>query len=489
MKITSIGMGFLVAAALCGQAGAVETDYAAGTMALPLQQSGGTARAMAMGSAVVGVSQGAASLLWNPAGLGRMDCKEVSLHHNSGLGGTIQEIGIIGLPLGKVKEQVKEECSTGGSLGGLAASLGYVNYGAIPGADASGNGTGNYNAGEYSGSLGWGKTFFSGLSAGIAARANKSSLADTEYYAYTTDVGLLWNVVNSLDLGVTYSNLNIGKKIGGSQLASGLRLGAGWKVYRHWLLAASGEMQRDNAINRIQMGTEYIIGNIDDKGNDLFLRAGYQLNYPDPQLDGLTGLTMGLGYTLSRNLALDYAFMPTGELGNSHRLSVTYKFGCPKKPKPPVVAAAPAPAVAAAEPSPYVAEVAPIVAAAPIVLKSIILEDSHFDFNKTALRPEGMAALRENVELLKENPETRVRVAGYTSLRGKAEYNQQLSERRAAAVESFLVTEGGIAPSRISTIGYGETNPAAYEASASKKNMNSPAAKANMRVLFEVIVK
>jgi OOP family OmpA-OmpF porin len=62
-----------------------------------------------------------------------------------------------------------------------------------------------------------------------------------------------------------------------------------------------------------------------------------------------------------------------------------------------------------------------------------------------------------------------------------------LSERRASAVREYLVNEGVIAPDRLSTIGYGETNPAVYE--AAPKELYSAAAKANMRVLFEIVVQ
>jgi outer membrane protein OmpA-like peptidoglycan-associated protein len=59
--------------------------------------------------------------------------------------------------------------------------------------------------------------------------------------------------------------------------------------------------------------------------------------------------------------------------------------------------------------------------------------------------------------------------------------------RKANAVKTYLVNEGIIAPDRLSTVGYGETNPAMYE--AAPKEIYSKAAMANMRVLFEVIVK
>jgi outer membrane protein OmpA-like peptidoglycan-associated protein len=401
---------------------------------------------------------------------------EAGIHHNSGLSDTIQETAIFGMPLGSVKEDCKS-CK-GGSLGGIAASLGYVNHGSFSGRDSLGLESGSYHARDFSGSLGWGMELLSGFSGGIVMKGNQSNFASKSYNAFTTEIGVLNKLIPALDLGLTYSNLNLGNKIGGSQLVSGLRLGAAWTVDKHLLLAASGELQ-NKAMNRLQLGTEYLIGNTENKVNVLALRAGYQASFPDPQLSGLTDLTMGLGYTITRSLAFDYAMVPAGELGASHRFSLTYKFNCPEKAKPPVavvVAAAPMP-----EPETVVMRDAP----ANLAVKEIILEDSHFDFDSSALQPVGMAALRENVQLLKDSPKDTVRVQGYTSMSGTRKYNQLLSERRAKAVEVFLV-ENGIAKERVTTIGYGETRPAEYE--VSPKTLHTEAAKANKRVIFTVTV-
>ena len=129
------------------------------------------------------------------------------------------------------------------------------------------------------------------------------------------------------------------------------------------------------------------------------------------------------------------------------------------------------------------------VAAAASEEKVIILafEDVHFDFDKSTLKPEAQTILKRNIQLLKDNPKAKVRIAGYTSASGTEAYNQKLSERRAKAVQEYLINEGGIAPDRLSTIGYGETNPAIYE--AAPKELYSKAAKANMRVLFEISVQ
>ncbi len=465
---------------------AAVTYYDAGAKALPLQQAGGTARSMAMGSAVVAVSQGSASLLWNPAGLSRMNCTEVGVHHNSGLGDTIQETAIVGTPLGEVKD------NCGGSDGGIAASFNYVNYGSFDGRDTIGLPTKGYTPHDFAGSLGWGKELFPKFSGGLVLKTYQAQFPGKAYSTYAADLGVLYNIIPSLDLGLTYSNLNLGA-IGNSigELASGFRLGAGWTVDKHLLLAASGELQ-NKAMNRLQVGAEYLIGNTEEKANVLALRAGYQVNFPDPQLSGLTGLTFGLGYTLTRAIVLDYAMVPVGDLGDSHWLSLTMKFSCPDKTKAPA-AAAPEPVryVGALGPKPRLVGPAPKVrvlakpAPKAVVIKEITLEDSYFDFDSAALRPQGMAALNENIQLLADNPKRQVEVAGYTSIRGTEEYNQLLSERRAAAVSDYLIAEG-IDPDRISIVGYGEMRPAVEEKSASAANMDSAAAKANMRVVLTV---
>ena len=129
------------------------------------------------------------------------------------------------------------------------------------------------------------------------------------------------------------------------------------------------------------------------------------------------------------------------------------------------------------------------VSGAKAEAKIIILafEDVHFDFDKSTLKPEAQTILKRNIQLLKDNPKAKVRIAGYTSASGTDAYNQKLSERRANAVQEYLINEGVITRDRLSTIGYGETNPAMYE--AAPKELYSKAAKANMRVLFEIIVQ
>ncbi len=138
---------------------------------------------------------------------------------------------------------------------------------------------------------------------------------------------------------------------------------------------------------------------------------------------------------------------------------------------------------------PKVEEKIAVIAAPPIQEKTIILafEDAHFYFDKSTLSDKAKAVIKRTVQILRDNPKARIQIAGYTSAAGTDEYNKALSLRRAKAVKDYLVEEGLISSDRLTTIGYGETRPAEYEASPS--HHYSKAAKANMRVLFEVIVK
>lgn len=118
--------------------------------------------------------------------------------------------------------------------------------------------------------------------------------------------------------------------------------------------------------------------------------------------------------------------------------------------------------------------------------KVVVFGDTHFAFNESTLSEEAKTELNADIQSLKDHPQINVRMAGYTSAEGTDADNQLLSERRATAVRDHLVANG-IAADRISVVGYGRTRPAVFEVTPS--DSNSAAAKANMRVLFEVVVR
>ena len=117
----------------------------------------------------------------------------------------------------------------------------------------------------------------------------------------------------------------------------------------------------------------------------------------------------------------------------------------------------------------------------------LAFEDVHFKYDKSTLSDNAKAAIRTTIQTMKANPKAHIRIAGYTSEAGTDAYNMSLSQRRAKAVEDYLIEQGFVSKNRLTTIGYGDTRPDMYE--VSPKNHYSTAAKANMRVLFQVVVQ
>ncbi len=94
-----------------------------------------------------------------------------------------------------------------------------------------------------------------------------------------------------------------------------------------------------------------------------------------------------------------------------------------------------------------------------------------FDVDQAALK----TAARNNIESLatslKNNPQTNILIVGHTDATGTDAYNYRLSERRAASVKSYAVSQG-IASSRLTTEGRGETEAIADNTTDSGKSQN-----------------
>ena len=87
--------------------------------------------------------------------------------------------------------------------------------------------------------------------------------------------------------------------------------------------------------------------------------------------------------------------------------------------------------------------------------KVTLAADTLFDFNKAVLRPEGKKSLDDAVAKLTGLKLEVVLVVGHTDRIGKDDYNQKLSEKRAAAVKEYLVAKG-LEANRVYTEGKGE---------------------------------
>ena len=82
----------------------------------------------------------------------------------------------------------------------------------------------------------------------------------------------------------------------------------------------------------------------------------------------------------------------------------------------------------------------------------------NFDFNKATLRPDSMPVLQQVLALFKDDPGLKLEIGGHTDDVGGKDYNQKLSEQRAAAVQAWLIANG-VDALRLSSRGYGENQP------------------------------
>lgn len=144
-------------------------------------------------------------------------------------------------------------------------------------------------------------------------------------------------------------------------------------------------------------------------------------------------------------------------------------------PRPAPAAPAPAAPAAPAAPSTAPAPAAPAPAARPApasVRQAVVIQaDALFDFDKSVLRPDGRKSIDDALAKIGGVDLEMVIATGHTDSVGTPQYNQRLSERRAAAVKDYLVSKG-VAASKITTIGKGETQPVATNKTAEGRQKN-----------------
>jgi outer membrane protein OmpA-like peptidoglycan-associated protein len=110
---------------------------------------------------------------------------------------------------------------------------------------------------------------------------------------------------------------------------------------------------------------------------------------------------------------------------------------------------------------------------------AILLENIFFAFDSDQLLPASAPSLNQLLRQLELIPTMKIRINGHTSTEGNPEHNLVLSDLRARAIKAYLVTHG-ISPSRVETMGYGQTRPVVEDNSEEMR-------KKNRRVEFEIL--
>lgn len=101
----------------------------------------------------------------------------------------------------------------------------------------------------------------------------------------------------------------------------------------------------------------------------------------------------------------------------------------------------------------------------------IVLRGVNFEFDKARLTANAKTILDNVAEELAAYPEITVELSGHTDAKGSDEYNQRLSDKRAASVKTYLVGKG-IDADRMTTVGYGESKPVADNETDEGRELN-----------------
>jgi len=268
----------------------------AGTTGANFLKIGVGARAAALGDAFTAVVDDSTSLYWNPAGLAKMEKRQLSATYNMWFAGINQGYLGMGFPLSR--------------RGVIAGGVNYVDMGDFDGRDESGNPTGTFTASALNYQLGYANRFGEKLIWGISAGLVQDTIAEDIKSTYAANLGLIYKSSESLSLGLALQN--VGGELGSDPLPFVAKIGMAY-TWKSLLLALDIASPTDNDLY-YGAGIEWWIM------DGIALRVGYKTNQ-----DIGEGLTAGLGFSKGK-IRFDYAYVPYGELGNTHRVLLGMSF-------------------------------------------------------------------------------------------------------------------------------------------------------------------
>lgn len=244
----------------------------------------------------------------------------------------------------------------------------------------------------------------------------------------------------------------------------------GYRFSNNWALEAGyGRELAGATMNAIRADALYFLGENNIKGWTPYIVGGYayyDLGGSDYQFSGANQEyteQVSLGFGLSKMLKPQLEFR--SDVRALHKVSdsqdgvddaalnfsLNYYFNSPEQVA--VVEPAPVRAAVPAPPRPPVVE--------PEVRTISVRLNVEFEFDKAVVRAIYGDELQAIAAAMKAHQDIDLVLEGHTDSVGTDKYNQSLSERRVIAVKAKLSEMYGIDPTRISTVGYGESRPIA----------------------------
>lgn len=263
------------------------------------------ARPVALGGAYAALAADANAVHYNPAGLSFIKSHQASFMHAEHFQDVTQEYGALALKQG---------------FGLMVNTLGFGDVGRTTLSNPRGTGLDSFGIRDWAVAAGYGrKVKWDWLGLGGNIKYLREDIDNVSAQAGAVDLGVLADLKDPLGVplsfGLALQNLGTKLKFQSSREELPLNLKAGL-AYRFW---ESGTLALDVNHPRegdptVHVGAEYVAN------KTAALRLGY-----NGRNDAGTGITLGGGVFL-RRFALDYAFVPFGDLGNAHRFSLSYRW-------------------------------------------------------------------------------------------------------------------------------------------------------------------
>jgi hypothetical protein len=263
------------------------------------------ARPAALGGAYDPLSTDVYASLWNPGGLGFVVSPEFSATHLSHLESIAYDnLGLV-YPLS--------------GAGALGASFQYLYPGRWVGLDASGNPTRDVSGYYTVTSLSYGLAMKRCFSLGVSGKMVRTKIDELSSDYFTGTVGTLVKMGRRLSLSAVAADKASSPEAGkaGGAIFSSYRWGAAYQAGRTLDLSVLVVSKRSAPL-RLNSGVQW------KPAEKLVFMGGYQTEYME-SLSGLTSITLGMGIRWP-TLFLDYAWIPMGDLGQTHQFSLGFRF-------------------------------------------------------------------------------------------------------------------------------------------------------------------
>jgi hypothetical protein len=279
-------------------------------------------RPAAMGGAFIALADDANALDYNPAGLGFLNKNELQFNQNKYFDEVISNNINWVYPLAEVRSKDVD------NMGVLAGGFTFVDYGHLSGRDTTGGDTGEFGAKDRVISFSYGKAFNQYFGIGITGREFREDIYSFKTRGYSFDAGLLFNkLMDGLSIGLAAQNMGPGITLDkeSQSLPTVYGLGGAMNLFNDRLTLLVDLNKPVNDYYYWAVGGECWMTKI------LALRLGYNSRH-----DAGNGLTSGVGISLHEfdfsflpvsELAINYAYLPKGDLGVEHRVDLVLKIG------------------------------------------------------------------------------------------------------------------------------------------------------------------